>query len=128
MSSQKPKLCMVVEDTLFDRRRIERIFKKFFPAIKVHFAENLANARYRLERTDLSVIFLDNDLPDGKGIDFVAELARGDRSNVPVVMVTDLPSPFMFAKAKAYNVMDTWTKDDFGQESLKGVLRQVGLT
>lgn len=106
--------CLIIEDTLVDRMIMESVLTKFGRRCDVTFATSIAEARVKLNEKTYSFIFLDNALPDGNGADFVLELAAHKVwKKTPVVMVTDFPSPFMYAKAKAQNVIAIWTKEQF---------------
>jgi len=88
-------------------------------------ARDLTEARKRLRERDISIIFLDNALPDGMGVDFVMEMANDkDFQGVPVVIVSDFPSPFMYAKAKAANVCEVWSKREFVGPSVQRVVKR----
>ena len=61
------------------------------------------------------MILLDNNLPDGLGANFAVELSHDPAfSKIPVIMVSDWPSPFMWAKATAAGVLHVVNKSDFG--------------
>ncbi|TDX33888.1 response regulator [Rhodovulum visakhapatnamense] len=126
--TQSEPVCLVVEDTAFDRMIMERKLAAYGKSIQVRFAATLAEARRCLDKEPISIIFLDNSLPDGKGANFALELsAHRSWSRIPVVMVSDWPSPFMRAKAKAANVVAIWTKTEFTTLTVAEVLRSRGL-
>lgn len=113
---------LVVEDSATDREMMTRVIEKAGFFRSVHFACDLAEARECLAGGKVSLIFLDNSLPDGYGADFLSELAGHSAwQSIPVVLVTDWPSPFMRAKAKCLSVAEIWKKEDF----TVGALRQV---
>ncbi len=117
--------CLIVDDLEFDRRMMRRVFAKHCPDIPMVVARDLGEARQRLKERQISIIFLDNALPDGMGVDFVTELAdHEDLKGVPVVIVSDFPSPFMYAKAKAANVCEVWSKRDFVGPSVQRVVKR----
>ncbi|KGM49075.1 response regulator [Pseudooceanicola atlanticus] len=115
--------CLVVEDSEVDRLRFSRIFSHAKPACSVDFAPSLSSARTKLMDEDYQMIFLDNSLRDGLGADFAMELAGSRRMGaIPIVMVSDWPSPFMYAKARSANVKEVLTKDQFNSNVLQGLL------
>lgn len=112
--SKTEKLCMIVDDLEFDRLMMRRVFAKHCPDIPMIVARDLKEARQRMRERNISILFLDNALPDGMGVDLVQEMAEDDQfKGIPVVIVSDFPSPFMYAKAKAANVLEVWSKRDF---------------
>lgn len=127
--TQTGTVCLLVEDTAFDRMIMERKLAACGRGLQVRHAATVAEARRCLEEERISIIFLDNSLPDGKGADFAMELAS-HRSwhRIPVVMVSDWPSPFMKAKAKVANVIAIWTKTEFTTPAVAEVLKARGLS
>lgn len=106
--------CLVVEDSSFDQRMIMRVANKGSSKLDYRVASTIAEARTELTRHDFSVILLDNNLPDGKGANFALELAEHDVwSKIPIIMISDWPSPFMVPKAKAAGVSFIVNKSDF---------------
>ncbi|MCE8431140.1 response regulator [Rhodovulum sulfidophilum] len=127
--AQSAPTCLVVEDTAFDRMIMERKLAAYAQPLQVRFVSTLAEARNCLSEMPISIIFLDNSLPDGKGANFALELAaHRNWMKIPVVMVSDWPSPFMPAKAKAANVVAIWTKTEFTALTVAEVLKSRGLT
>ncbi|KUP91944.1 response regulator [Tritonibacter horizontis] len=123
-----PIKCLVVEDEEADRLMFKRVFRQFNRAGSVEFATSLANARNSLAVRKYDIIVLDNSLEDGKGADFILELSKNEElSPIPVVIVSDWPSPFMYAKAKSGNVLDVLTKDQFDVETLRRVMKAASL-
>lgn len=123
MASSSTARCLIVEDDAADRLMFERVFSRSKFPCRADFAETLALARRYLMGGSYSLIILDNTLRDGNGADFVAELAASERlASVPVAIVSDWPSPFMFAKARARNVAAVMTKSEFSAERLEHLL------
>ena len=106
--------CLIVEDSSFDCEKMTRIMQKAREGMRIKVASSLRAARRVLEKGDLSLILLDNNLPDGLGADFVQELASDPKlSGIPVIMVSDWPSPFMWEKAAAAGVAYVLSKTEF---------------
>ncbi|KUF11787.1 response regulator [Pseudoponticoccus marisrubri] len=123
------RCCLIVEDAEVDRRMMRRVFSRQYPRMPLLFAHSLAEARHKLATEHVAIIFLDNALPDGRGVDFVAELAGDARFRaLPVILVSDWPSPFMYAKARAANVRAIWSKSDFRDGSVRRAVRTHALS
>ena len=106
--------CLVVEDSIVDRMMMGQTMEPFRKTVKIEYATSLAEARNCLTKSLPSFIFLDNSLPDGTGADFVLELGTHPNwRQIPVVLVTDWPSPFMYAKVNSSNVIAVWSKNEF---------------
>lgn len=117
-------VCLIVDDMDFDRHMMRRVVGKSCPGLRMVVARDLAEARKRLREKQVSILFLDNALPDGRGVDFVSELARDERlRRVPVIIVSDFPSPFMYAKAQAANVREVWSKREFVAPAVRRVVQ-----
>ncbi|MGP6086027.1 response regulator [Antarctobacter jejuensis] len=119
-------VCLIVDDVEFDRRMMRRVLNKYCPDLPLIVARDLTEARKRMKERNVSLVFLDNALPDGMGVDFVSELS-GDKDlrRVPVILVSDFPSPFMYAKARAANVSEVWSKREFVGPSVQRVVRAL---
>lgn len=105
---------LIVEDSKFDQERITRVLNRNFRNAEIYYASTLQAARDFLEANTVSMILLDNNLPDGRGANYVLELAQDDElSRIPVIIVSDWPSPFMWHKAKTAGVLFVLKKDEF---------------
>ena len=119
------QVCLIVDDLEFDRRMMRRVLAKHCPEMPLIVARNLDEARARLRDQNVTMIFLDNSLPDGMGVDFVSEMSADKKfCNVPVVIVSDFPTPFMYAKAQAANVCEVWSKREFVGPAVLRVLQK----
>ncbi|WP_372837442.1 response regulator [Puniceibacterium confluentis] len=117
--------CLMVEDSETDRMMMERVLEKQPVPILLRVARTLGEARRRIGDEDSSLMFLDNTLPDGLGADFLPELSSYRRRNrLSVIIVSDWPSPFMYAKARAQDVCAIWRKQDFTPDAVSRVLRE----
>lgn len=115
--------CLLVEDSDFDQRRISRILARGVP-VDLDIVPTLAEARTVLERDRYDLILLDNALPDGLGVDFAAELRRNKRLiEVPILMISDWPTPFMYDKATNARVGMVMGKDEFHPKHVREALR-----
>ncbi|MBW4706587.1 response regulator [Roseobacter sp. YSTF-M11] len=113
--SAPTRTCLIVEDSSFDQERIKRILDKSFKGVFVAVAATIEDARQHMSRYQTSFILLDNNLPDGTGANFAIELAQNpDFARIPIVIVSDWPTPFMFDKAQSAGVIHVVSKSDFG--------------
>lgn len=123
--SAKFGTCLIVEDSKFDQMMMKRVLSKSFSNIYVQTASTLDSARSYLKNTPISFILLDNNLPDGKGANFVLELAANPNvADIPVIIVSDWPSPFMWDKAKEADVIQVVNKSDFTVEFIRETIAQ----
>ena len=115
--------CLLIEDSEFDQRRIARVLQRSIP-MNLLVANSLEVARFILSRRKVDLVLLDNKLPDGLGIDFASELRlRPHTAKVPVLMVSDWPTPFMYDKAMEAKVARVLSKDDFQPSHVRDALR-----
>jgi CheY-like chemotaxis protein len=125
--NQPATRCLMVEDNSFDQKKIKRVLARSSLAVEMETATTLAEARQILARGGVDMILLDNNLPDGLGADFALELARDEQTAaIPIVMVSDWPSPFMWDKANMAGVLHVVNKTDFGARYVNAALRVVG--
>ena len=118
--------CLVVEDSRFDQERIRRILARGFPDLTAVFVTTLEEAQTVVDTITVALILLDNNLPDGKGANFALTLSENpETGHIPVIMVSDWPSPFMFHKAEQAHVAHILTKADFGARHIHDVLSRA---
>ncbi len=114
---------LVVEDSALDREMMRRVLAKHPAGHEFLFVDTVARARETVAKCRVRMIFLDNTLPDGHGANLAVELndAAAHR-NIPVILVSDWPSPFMYAKAKSPNVREIWRKEEFDLDNVSRVI------
>jgi CheY-like chemotaxis protein len=90
MSERKLQNVLVVDDEPDICFLFDRILRK--RNLQTGFARNLADATALIEKKNPHLIFLDNSLPDGRGVDFIPYLkARFPLIRVVVVTANDSP-------------------------------------
>jgi len=118
--------CLIIEDSEFDSQKLTRILNKTLDRMDVAVATTLQSAREALAGSQTALILLDNNLPDGLGANFVQELADDDRlSHIPVIMVSDWPSPFMWQKAASAGVFYVVNKSEFDGRYIEATLKMA---
>lgn len=114
--------CLLIEDSEFDQRRIRRVLEEL-GIVYLDIVSTMAAARGYVLRNRIDLILLDNGLPDGFGVDFALELKeRPALASIPVVIVSDWPTPFMFDKALVARVRQVLRKDEFNLAKAVDVL------
>lgn len=127
--SKPPKnaTCLIVEDSQFDQEMMARVVARSGGKLQVQVAATLQSAREALEKGEVSLILLDNNLPDGIGANFAMELASDPKhAATPVIMVSDWPSPFMWEKAASAGVLYVVNKAEFGVQYVEQALNGTG--
>lgn len=120
---ERPPKCLIVEDDSFDKKMIYRITRLAVSGITIKVVSTLQEARSAVRAEPISLILLDNALPDGKGADFAMELAHSANwSEIPIIIVSDWPSPFMWDKASAAGVRRIVTKSDLKPHLITEIL------
>ena len=121
--TQHAQRCLIVDDSSFDQRMMARAVSKLDRPVDILFAATLDDARQVLALGEVALILLDNTLPDGKGANFALELAEhADWADIPVIIVSDWPSPFMWQKAKQAGVAHVVNKSEFGPDLVARML------
>jgi DNA-binding NarL/FixJ family response regulator len=114
-----PPACLIIEDSAFDQLKLQRMINRSISGMQVYMATTLQEARRTLVKHPVSMILLDNDLPDGIGADFAVELAELKVfSHIAVIMLSDWPSPFMWEKAATAGVLHVLNKSEFSHHYL----------
>lgn len=116
-------VCLLIEDSDFDLKRFERILEASIP-MQIYVATTLEEAQKVLAEMPINLIILDNMLPDGLGVDFANRLRQTARwSKVPIIMVSDHPTPFLYDKAVSAKISMVLTKDKFQPRHVRDALR-----
>ena len=111
--------CLIVEDSRFDQKLLKRVLDRTNRHFSTRIVSTLTDARDVLTREPVSLILLDNNLPDGKGANFVLELAQSKVfAGIPVIIVSDWPSPFMWQKAQMAGVACVVNKSEFTPDAI----------
>ncbi len=115
--------CLIIEDSEFDQEMMRRAAKIAMENMEVQAVSTLQGARKALMEGPVSLILLDNSLPDGKGADFAVELAQYPKlARIPIIIASDWPSPFMWDKANVAGVKFVVSKSDFKPDLIRKVL------
>ncbi|MEX0280696.1 MAG: response regulator [Arenibacterium sp.] len=115
--------CLIIEDSNFDQKMMERVVQRTEGSFNVQVVSTLSDARRVLAEEPVSIILLDNNLPDGKGANFALELSKDQNlSDIPVIIVSDWPSPFMWQKAQLAGVSSVVNKSEFNSELILAAL------
>ena len=126
--------CLIVEDSQFDQQMMTRVVGRSRGNMQVEVAATLQSARKSLASGKISLILLDNNMPDGLGTEFALEFASDPQlSSIPVIMVSDWPTPFMWEKAASAGVLYVVNKAEFGvryvdQAMLSGARKKARLS
>jgi DNA-binding NarL/FixJ family response regulator len=95
---------MVLEDDLVTAVALTKTLHVAMPDELILSARSLAEARMLLEEYEIDFFVLDVNLPDGSGIDFIADISARNPS-ASVVIMTAQPLPEYRDQAEAYGVL-----------------------
>jgi len=116
---QEEEPVLIVEDDKDLSTILKHVLGKSHPVKCVH---NLKDAEGFLQTHTASHLFLDNNLPDGLGIDFVPWARRNNPSAMIVLMTAH---NFKNVKAKALeNGADLFIQKPFSMSEIKGIMLQ----
>ncbi len=92
--------------------------------LQVSYANSLSEATVVLAKENPEIIFLDNHLPDGLGVDFISQLkVTHPQAKVVMISAYDLYSD----RAKAFaNGVDTFIPKPFTKEIISLTVDQLG--
>jgi PleD family two-component response regulator len=115
--------CLIVDDNVRDQQMLVRAVSYAGKHIGVKVAGTIREARRSLMQGPVSLILMENALPDGRGVELALELSQHARfQTVPVIIATDWPSPFMWHKAKKAGVRYVVAKAEFGPALIRDAL------
>jgi DNA-binding response OmpR family regulator len=80
------KTILIVEDQTISAHMLFNICEKDY---RIIFARSIADAKELLSKNEVDLILLDNQLPDGLGLDFCKELKTYHYvRHIPIIIVT----------------------------------------
>jgi two-component system, OmpR family, response regulator len=91
--------------------------------IEANYATSLAEAQIQLQKTNPSVIFLDNHLSDGMGMDYIS-LFKKEHPSASIVMITAHDTPVDREKAYKEGV-DFFIGKPFNREVILKTLEKI---
>lgn len=105
--------CLLVEDDAVERKQVERLMRQSGRRALLLSVPTIAQARSLLADQAVDLILLDNTLPDGVGAEFALELSQHPKlGRIPVAIISEWPTPFMYAKAEKAGVLGVLRKKD----------------
>ena len=94
--------------------------------IEASYATSLAEAEIQLQKTDPAVIFLDNHLSDGMGVDYIRRF-KNEHLSTSIVMITAHDTPLDRDKAYKEGV-DFFIGKPFSRETILKTLEKINLS
>ena len=94
--------------------------------IEASYVTSLAEAEIQLKKTDPSVIFLDNHLSDGMGVDYIRRFKK-EHPSTSIVMITAHDTPVDREKAYKEGV-DFFIGKPFSRETIYKTLEKIDLS
>ncbi len=91
--------------------------------LKPSFVNNIASAKEALKNDIPSIIFLDNHLPDGLGLDFIGYI-KSNYPNVKIVMITAHDGLIERKKAQSEGA-DLFISKPFTREIIEGAIKNL---
>ena len=120
--------CLLVDDSRFDRSLVRYSASRAGLDLEITDAQTLSEARETLNSDSFELILLDNALPDGKGVEFRAEIAASALNrNAPTVMVTGLVDAELEQAAREAGCVDFLAKQDLSPERLADIVKTIAV-
>jgi CheY-like chemotaxis protein len=126
-----PVLCLLIDDSKYDRQRLRRIAEQTRLDIAFTEASDLDAAVSALRAGTFDLILLDQSLPDGDGT-AVAELLRAHLGKMapPVIMISGSVEAALPARAADSGCADYISKDNLSipglENAILGTIRSSG--
>ena len=96
---------LIVDDSSFIRRTLKNILKP--RKYNLFFAENAAKAEEILENNQIHLMFLDVELPDKSGVDFLEEVKSKKKFlDLPVISISNNDNPIVVARLLKHGAKD----------------------
>lgn len=114
---------LLLEDQADSRAWLAAVLRGTFAGVELREARTLAEARAALARFDPELALVDLNLPDGSGVDLIAELSQTHRACISVVATIYADDRHLFpalrAGARGYLLKEQ------SQEQLSALLRRI---
>jgi DNA-binding NarL/FixJ family response regulator len=92
---------LLLEDQADSRAWLATVLRGTFPGVEVREARTLAEARAALAQFDPELALVDLNLPDGSGVDLIAELSLSHRACISVVATIYADDRHLFPALRA---------------------------
>ena len=116
-SRPSPLRCVLMDDSRFDRRHLRSVAADSRYDIEFVETANIAETREALQGGAADFMLLDNQVPDGSGIDFAKQLAKDASLNsIPVIVVTGQGGEEIVINALRAGAADYLVKDNLNSE------------
>jgi DNA-binding NarL/FixJ family response regulator len=123
MHATKPeKLVLVVEDSVVTSVAVGRVIEHALKDCRIVRAQSCFEAKLLLSVYEFHLFILDIHLPDGCGLDLLAEIVAKDPAAATIVLTAD-PAPENRDRSTAFGVQHFITKP-FRSETLSEAVRQ----
>jgi DNA-binding response OmpR family regulator len=113
---------LVVEDEATLRKNIDRRLRQ--DGIEVLTAPDIASARQALEGSQIDILCLNVNLPDGNGLDLLEEV-RATHPSIPAIVISGTATPEDGLRAKRLGVLRFMDKP-FRLAELAGLIAKTG--
>ncbi len=111
--------CLIIDDSTIDRQLMARLVRRGPSPVTIVEADTVKSALEALWQGNFDIVLLDNDLPDGTGIETTTSLCDNFGTRMPpVIMVSGNTSPELPAQAHAAGCCDFLSKDDLTAATL----------
>lgn len=118
--------CLLVDDDQFDRYNVRYAAERAGLNLTFYDAASVAEARQMLHTQTYALIILDQNLPDGQGLDLAMESAMSSlNAKTPTIMLTGLEDKRLVAGAQKAGCVEFLTKNDLTGETLSAALRRA---
>lgn len=111
---------LIIEDNLGDYFLMKEYLQEAFTNIELYHSDSLESSLEFLKNNahNLSLIFLDFNLPDAQGIELVKSLMK-HTSHIPIIVLSGYPINNWVEQSKNLGVCAFLNKNDLNPEMLK---------
>lgn len=120
--STPPLLCVIMDDNDLDRKAIGRLAEKSRHNLHIFETATIAETRKLLAHQSADLLFADNRVPDGNGIEFAHSVIRQGASAPRVIVVTGEQDTNTAIEALRAGASDYLPKDEMTLDLFDGAI------
>lgn len=117
---------LIVDDDKIDRKSLQRFLQSSNLEVETHESSHIKDAIKKILSFDYDCILLDNNLPDGTGIELLNTLSSAEKNIPPIIFLTGAGDEMIAVEVLKSGASDYIPKERLGSEVLESsILKSI---